>query len=115
MNTKQIGLTFETLPDGRVKVLQDRLINGFILNQKQLIERGRELYPDAKIIPAVFCLDVGSIDVPWIEEKMKEFGIKRKDLIKQLAIDGSSLSHLIRQTRTIKADAGNILLLFLGL
>lgn len=91
-NYKRMGIDIDVLFDGKVKITQSRLLNGFILNQKQLHERAREVFPDAKIIPVVFSLDAGSITIEWIEGKMEEFGIKRKDLIKQLAIDESSLS-----------------------
>ena len=89
---RRMGIDIEPLEDGTVKVTQARLINGYILNQKQLIERGKELYPDAKIIPVAYSLNVDDITIEWIESKMQEFGIKRNDLIKQLAIDRSSLS-----------------------
>ena len=46
---RRMGIDIEPLEDGTVKVTQARLINGYILNQKQLIERGKELYPDSKV------------------------------------------------------------------
>ena len=78
--------------DEVVIISQKKIYNGFILNQKQLIERAKKIFPDQKIRPAVFSLDVSEITLEWIDDKMKEFGIKRKDLIKQLAIDKTSLS-----------------------
>lgn len=98
---RRMGIDIEPLPDGAVKVTQARLINGFILNQKQLIERGKEIYPEAKIIPVVYSLNVDDITITWIESKMKEFGIKRNDLIKQLAIDSSSLSLIMSGKREL--------------
>ena len=95
----RLGISIEPLQDGTVKVTQSRLINGYILNQKQLIERGKEVYPDAKIIPVVYSLNVDDITIDWIESKMQEFGIKRNDLIKQLAIDRSSLSLILSGKR----------------
>lgn len=97
----QMGVTIEPLEDGTVRVTQSRLINGYILNQKQLIKRGKEAYPDAKIIPVVYSLDVNDITLEWIESKMIEFGIKRNDLIKQLAIDRSSLSLVLSGKREL--------------
>lgn len=97
----QMGVIIEPLEDGTVRVTQSRLINGYILNQKQLIERGKETYPDAKIIPVVYSLDVNDITLEWIESKMIEFGIKRNDLIKQLAIDRSSLSLVLSGKREL--------------
>lgn len=91
----------EVLENDTVKVSQSRLINGYILNQKQLIERGKEVFQNKKIIPVVYSLDVGSIDIGWIKKRMDEFGIKRNDLIKQLAIDKSSLSLILSGEREL--------------
>ena len=98
---RRMGIDIELLEDGTVKVTQARLINGYILNQKQLIERGKELYPDSKIIPVAYSWNVDDITVDWIESKMQEFGIRRNDLIKQLAIDRSSLSLIMSGKREL--------------
>ena len=92
-NYKKVGIEFD-FDDDIVKVYQKKLVNGYILNQKELHERAKEVFPDAKIQPIVFSLDVSSIDENWIEEKMTEFGIKRNDLVKQLALDKSYISRL---------------------
>lgn len=92
-NYKKVGIEFD-FDDEIVKVYQKRLLNGYILNQKELHERAKEIFPDAKIQPNVFSLDVSKIDVDWINERMNEFGIKRNDLIKQLALDKSYISLL---------------------
>lgn len=89
---KRMGIEIAVLDDGLVKIKQSKLLNGYLLNQKQLHTRAKEIFPDAKILPVVYSLDIGKIDLDWIEGKMKEFGIKRKDIIKQLALDKSSLS-----------------------
>lgn len=100
-NYKRAGISLEVLDDDTVKVSQTKLINGYILNQKQLIERGKDVYPNKKIIPVVFSLNVEDITLEWIESKMNEFGIKRNDLIKQLAIDRSSLSLIMSGKREL--------------
>lgn len=100
-NYKRAGISIEELDESTVKVSQTKLVNGYILNQKELIERGRDLYPDKKIIPVVFSLNVEDINLKWIESKMIEFGIKRNDLIKQLAIDRSSLSLIMSGKREL--------------
>ena len=100
-NYKRAGIRLEVLDDDTVKVSQTKLINGYILNQKQLIERGKDVYPNKKIIPVVFSLNVEDITLEWIESKMDEFGIKRNDLIKQLAIDRSSLSLIMSGKREL--------------
>lgn len=100
-NYAAAGIDIELIDNDTVKVTQARLINGFILNNKQLHERAKEIFPDKKIIPVVFSLDVDDIDLTWIDNKMNEFGIKRKDLIKQLAIDKASLSLIFSGKREL--------------
>ncbi len=91
-NYKRLGINIEILQDNTVKITQSRLINGNILNQKELHKRAREIFSEHKIIPIVFSLQVDNIDLDWVKNKMKEFGIKQKDLLKQLAIDKTSLN-----------------------
>ena len=94
LNYKRFGIEITIVNSEQVKVKQTRLINGYILNQKQLHERGKEIFPDKHILPIVFSLDTKEISLEWIEEKMKKFGIKRKDLIKQVAFDENALNLL---------------------
>lgn len=91
---KMLGIEIEFLDDNTVKISQARLKNGYILNQRQLHERAKEIFPDKHIIPDVFSLGVNDITTEWIESKMKEFGIKRSDLVKQLALTKSYISLL---------------------
>lgn len=100
-NYRKMGIDISFLDDDTVKISQTRLKNGYILNQKQLHSRAREVFPDHKIIPLVYSLDVDEIDLTWINSKMEEFGVKRKDLIKQLAIDKSSLSLIFSGRREL--------------
>lgn len=93
------GIDIEILDDDRVKISQSRLINGYILNQNQLHKRAREVFPKEKIIPVVYSLEVDDITLDWVNQQMEELGIKRNDLIKQLAIDKSSLSELLSGNR----------------
>lgn len=100
-NYGRMGVDINVVADDTVKITQSRLLNGYILNQKQLVERAREVFPEKnwKIIPVVYSLDVEEIDIPWIESKMEEFGIKRNDLIKQLALDKSTISSMFSGDR----------------
>jgi len=91
-NYRRMGIDIEILNENTVKIKQARLVNGYILNQKQLVERAKEVFPSFKVIPVPYSLDTGCITTDWIADKMNEFGIKRSDLLKQLAIDESSLS-----------------------
>lgn len=95
-NYRRMGIDIE-VHDDTVTIAQNRLPNGYILNNRQLYDRAKEVFPDKKIVPVVHSLDVNSIDLEWIENKMREFGIGRKDLIKHLAIDKASLSKIFTQ------------------
>jgi hypothetical protein len=97
-----------------VIIKQSRLINGYILNQKQLVERCKDAFEPTGlktlVKASVFSLDVEDITVEWINSKMNEFGIKRNDLVKQLAFDKSYISRLfgegnskIQLTKQVKA------------
>lgn len=107
-NYRKAGIEIQQEQD-IVIIRQKRLINGYILNQKELYQRARELFPDPKIKikSVVFSLDVNSIDEVWINEKMQEFGIKIGDLVKQTALDNSSLSLFLsgkrKMNKSVKA------------
>ncbi|MFV0565770.1 MAG: hypothetical protein ACK5NB_08060 [Flavobacteriaceae bacterium] len=108
-NYARMGIDIEILGiennTARVKISQRRLINGYILNQKELVERVKEAFEPTGlktiVIPSVYSLDVNTIDINWIERKMTEFGIKRTDIMKQLAIDKSSLSLYLNGKREL--------------
>ncbi|MBW2961255.1 hypothetical protein [Mesonia aestuariivivens] len=94
---KRAGIYIEPVFEGLeqmrgIKITQKNLFNGYILNQKQLYNRAKEIFPNEKILPVVYSLNVDDISIDWINSRMEEFGIKRNDLIKQLALDKSSLS-----------------------
>ena len=93
-NYRAAGIDIEIVDPDRVLISQNRLVNGYILNNKQLYDRAREIFPDGHIISNVYSLDVDHITLDWITSRMEEFGLKRKDLIKQLAIDKVSLSKI---------------------
>lgn len=85
-----------------VLISQSNLVNGYILSNKQLYDRAREIFSEVigikvKIIPSVFSLNVSDINIQWIEQRMDEFGLNRKDLIKQLALDKSYISLLFAE------------------
>ncbi|WDF45230.1 hypothetical protein PQ459_10000 [Chryseobacterium sp. KACC 21268] len=91
-NYKKLGFEIEQLDNDTVKITQKRIINGYILNRKELIERAKKIFPNAKILPIRYSLDVADITPEWIHDKMKEFGLNTNDLVSQIALDKSSLS-----------------------
>lgn len=109
-----IDITFADFTENVLTVIitQSRLVNGYILNNKELYNRAKEVFNGInqiklKVIPNVFFLNVDNITIQWIKNKMDEFGIKINDLIKQLAIDKSSLSLMLsgerKMNKSVKA------------
>lgn len=98
-NYKKVGIDIEVLNDNIVRIVQNRIINGYILNKKELIERAKEIFPGYKVQPIRYSLNVSEITPEWIHEKMKEFGLNTNDLASQIAIDKSSLSLILSGER----------------
>ena len=97
-----LGIDVSTPAENNVvTVTEKRLLNGWLLNQEQLRVFGRTVYPERKfkIRAEVYQLDLEQITVEWIKEQMEELGIKRYDIIRQLAIDKSSLSLILSGKR----------------
>lgn len=106
-NYKKIGIDIEVLNENTVKIVQSRIINGYILNKKELIDRAKEVFPGWKIQPVRYSLDVSDISLQWIQDKMKEFGLNTNDLVSQLALDKSTLSLIFsgerKMNKSVKA------------
>lgn len=97
------GIEFEECEDNVVIVRQVRHVGNRIFNQKELVSRGRSMYPDSKykIHPVTFSLQVEDITPQWIQEQMKLYGIKSKDLGRQLALGKSTISIVINGIRDV--------------
>ena len=93
-NYRRAGIDIEIIDEKTVKIIQARLLNGYILNTKQLYDRAKEVFAgcDVKIVPVVYSFNADDVTPGWINDKMIEFGIHRNDLIKQLVIDKARLS-----------------------
>jgi hypothetical protein len=91
---RSVGIQIEVNEEEKtVKITQKELINGYILTNKELYQRARDLFgKEYKILPIVFSLDLNEITKEWISEQMQDLGIKPKDIISQLGVDKSSLS-----------------------
>ena len=106
-NYGRMGIIIEILEmdenEARVKVVQKHSPNGYFLNQKQLVERVKEVFAHTglktKVYPVVYKIDVNEVTPEWIKARMEEFGIKRKDIIRQLDLDISSLSLMLSGER----------------
>ena len=64
---KTMGIDMELLPDGKVKVEQVTDTNGILLNQYDLRQRGKQVFPNRHIVPKVFFLDTDVVTPLWIQ------------------------------------------------
>ena len=83
-----------------VIVSQKELINHYLLSQSQLVSRAAEVLDEIKgskikWIPITYEPDLDTINHEWVNEQMKKFKIKRKDICKHLGIDRHHLSKLM--------------------
>lgn len=104
---KTMGIDMELLPDGKVKVEQVTDTNGILLNQYDLRQRGKQVFPNRHIVPKVFFLDTDVVTPVWIKSKMDEVGIYQRDLSRQIGMDETVVSKLINgkrpMTRAVQA------------
>ena len=99
-NYARMGIIIEILEmndkEAKVRIEQKNVFNGYFLNQKQLVERVKTIFEHTglktKVYPLVYKVDLSIVSIEWIKSKMEEFGLKRKDLMRQLNIDKASLS-----------------------
>lgn len=78
-----------------IKILQKNNFNGYILSQKELIERAKDIFKgidNIRFRPLTFTLDIRIITPDWIVSKMKEYNISRNDILSHLHMDKSTLS-----------------------
>ncbi|MBL6668910.1 MAG: hypothetical protein ISP72_02190 [Flavobacteriaceae bacterium] len=107
INYGRMGIIMEILEiddkEAKVKVVQKHSPNGYFLNQNQLVERVKGVFEHTglktKVYPVVYKIDVSVVTPEWITLKMNEFGINRKDIIRQLDLDISSLSLMLNGER----------------
>ena len=108
-NYSKVGIDIELLELSdstvKVKIAQNRLVNGYMLTQKELVTRAKGLFESTGlkvvVIPSVYSVDVSNVTVQWITQKMEEFAIRRKDIIKQLPITESALSLYMSEERSL--------------
>jgi predicted transcriptional regulator len=57
--------------------------------------------------PVVYGINTDEVTIEWIKSKMKEYGVKKNDFVKQIAIDKSSLDLILfsdkEPSKTVKA------------
>ena len=105
-NYSKYGIDINQVDEETIVIKQTRLVNGYILNQKQLVEIAKDIFPNYHIKPVVYSLEVSTITIDWIGAKMKLYGIKNNDLVKQLAIDKKSLETILNGKTKLSNSLG---------
>lgn len=95
-NDSESGIKITNPSHDCIKIQQVHLVNGYMLTNKELFIMAKQLYSDKKIIPVTYSLDINDIKLDWITQKMEEYGIYRKDIVRQLAIDKQTLSDIFK-------------------
>ncbi|MCF6131109.1 hypothetical protein [Flavobacterium wongokense] len=101
LNYKRNGISIVEVEVDTILVKQESLVIGYILNQKQLVRIGKHIFPKSKVKPVAYSLNLDTITIEWINDKIKELGIKTNDLIKQLAIDKATLSLILNSKKEL--------------
>lgn len=91
---RSIGVYISEEEDNTILIRQEQIKSGFVMTQKQLIDRARALYPDKKykIIPVVYQVDLSIVTPEWLSEKMTEYSVRPNDFIAQLGLTKSEVS-----------------------
>lgn len=108
----QMGVEFEPIDEKTIKVTQKRVTNGYILNRKELLAYGKDLFPKAKIIADVYEIPTEQITPDWVKTQMDELGIRRVDIIKHLNIGSSLASLYLTGKRPIKNNIRHALFFY---
>lgn len=113
LNYSRLGIDIAVIEDNPselvVRIAQKRLINNVVLTQKELIERGKEIFKDfnkpVKVRPLVYAFDLREISPQWLEEKMKSLGIRINDIEKQVHIPKAKVKEFLKGCRNLRANA----------
>jgi len=95
-NYDKSGIKITPLDNDCIKIQQDQLVNGYIFTNKELFVMAKQLFPDKKIVPVTFSFQIEEVQLDWINKQMDKYGIYKKDLVKQLAIDKPTLSDIFK-------------------
>lgn len=100
---RSVGI-YITEEEGDIIVVRQREITGgFVMTQRQLLERARVLYPDKryKIKPVVYQLDLDTVTPEWIQEQMQTYSVRPSDLVAQLGLTKSEVSLITNGKRSL--------------
>lgn len=89
-----------------VRVEQEKLVNNYVLNQSELVNRAGQLFEKIKgyrlrFKPLTYRPDFDKINADWVNSKMQEFKVKNNDLVKHTGIDKHEISRLINGLRDL--------------
>lgn len=92
----------------KVRVAQQELKNGLLLNQRQLVSRAAKLLEPIMgrqhrihFFPLTFKPDFAAVTTDWLQEKLAAFRLSRNDLIKQTGLDKEAIGRVLNGYETL--------------
>lgn len=87
----------------KVRVVQQELKNGYLLNQRQLVGRAAKVLEPIKdgqhrlhFYPLTYKPDFSIVTADWLQEKLAAFKLSRNDLVKQTGIDREVIGQILK-------------------
>jgi hypothetical protein len=99
---KDTGVLFEFPTIDTVIVKQNEIIYSQIFSNKQLYSLAKEIFPESKIIPVVYSLDLDKITIEWVTKNMRLYGINAKDLQRQLGFEKETINDFLKLRTKLK-------------
>jgi hypothetical protein len=101
-NLKETGIYFDFSETDLIIVKQKEIVYNQLFSNKQLYILAREIFPNVKIIPAVYSLDLSLITIEWVTKKMRLYGINAKDLQRQIGFEKETINDFLKLRTLLK-------------
>lgn len=96
------GITFSFPNEETALIKQEKIVSYKIFSNKQLHSLAKDIFPDTKIIPVVFSLNLESITIEWVSKQMRLYGINAKDLQRQLGFEKEVINDFLKLRTKLK-------------
>ena len=96
------GIVFEFPAIGTVIGRQMEIIYNQIFTNKQLHAIARAIFPESKVIPVVYSLDLSIVTIEWVAAQMTLYRITAKDLQRQIGFKKETINDFLKLRKTLK-------------
>jgi len=90
------GIEFSFPDDETIVIKQKEIPQNRLFSNKQLYVLVKEIFPESKIIPVVFSLNLNIVTIEWVTKQMQLYGIKSKDLQRQLGFKKEIINNFLK-------------------